>query len=41
MCYGGEAEVHAHLEKIATIATPERDPMEGRDGPLKKHWKSE
>ena len=40
MCYGGEGEVHAHLEKIAKIATPEMDPVEGKDGPLRDHWRA-
>jgi uncharacterized protein YjlB len=40
MCYGGEVEVRAHTEKIAKIATPEMDPVEGKDGPLKDHWKA-
>jgi uncharacterized protein YjlB len=40
MCYGGEGEVHAHLETIAKITTPEMDPVEGKDGPLRDHWKA-
>lgn len=40
MCYGGEGEVRAHMEKIAKIAMPEMDPVEGKDGPLKDHWKT-
>ena len=40
MCYGDEAEVRAHMEKIAKIAMPEMDPVEGKDGRLKDHWKT-
>jgi len=41
-CYGGEQrEVEEHKEKIKGIKIPEKDPVEGSDGPLKKYWKPE
>jgi uncharacterized protein YjlB len=39
MCYGGDSDVRAHEEKIAKIATPDTDPVEGKEGPLKEYWK--
>ena len=41
MCYGGGGDVRAHLEKVAKIPIPERDPVEGYHGPLSDHWKAE
>ena len=39
MCYGEDMDVRAHRDKIAKIATPEMDPVGGKDGPLTEHWK--
>jgi uncharacterized protein YjlB len=41
MCYGDESDVRAHQEKIAKIVTPVMDPVEGKEGPLKDHWKQD
>jgi len=38
MCYGGE-DARTHATQIAEIDIPENDPIEGKDGPLKQHWK--
>ena len=38
-CYSDDINVRAHQEKIAEIATPDMDPIGGKDGPLKVYWK--
>ena len=41
MCYGGVLEKQTHMESIAKIMTPQMDPVGGKEGPLKDHWKLE
>jgi uncharacterized protein YjlB len=39
MCYGDESDIRARQEEIAKIAIPGMDPVAGKEGPLKEHWK--